>query len=156
MTVVARNFVSVPVRSANDTWKAICEILAGTNSSAAKELLSIAGIASSLIAREAMTSPIVMYGSGPRVRIYCLYHDDAIEGDDSDESSLAFDVTAGDWRMSLPSPVEDLPWVQEALAKKTKRISAREQNTELDETDKDADSSRSIVLKVDREAFFRP
>src|SRR5882724_3223258 len=117
MTVVARKFISVPVRSARETWSAICGILAADgNSEAARELLSVSGVASSLIAREAMTSPIVVHGSGPRVRIYCLYHADAIDGDDSNESDLIFDATDGDWKMSLPCPTDDLDWVQAELA----------------------------------------
>ena len=116
MTVIARTFASVPQRTATETWKAISEVLApDSESAAALELASVSGIASSLITREAMTSPIVVYGSGPRVRIYCLYNDDAIEGDDVREGALPFDATAGDWKMSLPCPLDDLPWVQDAL-----------------------------------------
>ena len=156
MTVTARTFASIPVRSAKETWSSICGILAPRpNSDAAKELLSIAGIASSLIAREAMTSPIVVYGSGPRVRIYCLYHQDASEGDDSNENPLSFDATAGDWKMSLPCSADDLTWVQSALAQKTKRISARDQNSEEIEEIDDTNSSNSFILKLDPEGFFR-
>ncbi len=157
MTVVARKFISVPVRSARETWRAICGILAAdSNSAAARELLSVSGVASSLIAREAMTSPIVVHGSGPRVRIYCLYHADAIDGDDSNESDLIFDATDGDWKMSLPCPTDDLDWVRAELAGKTKRITARDSETKLDEEDSDKNSAQSFVLKLDREAFFRP
>ncbi len=156
MTVIARSFVSIPVRSAKETWGAICGILAPLGGSdAAKELLSVAGIASSLIAREAMTSPIVVHGSGPRVRIYCLYHQEATEGGDSNENPLSSDATAGDWEMSVPCPADDLAWVQSALAEKTKRISARDQNSEVIEENEDTDSTNSFVLKLDPEEFFR-
>jgi|SRR5882762_829860 len=157
MTVLTRKFVSVPVRSGRETWSAICGILAANDSSAgARELLSVAGVASSLIAREAMTSPIVIYGSGPRVRIYCLYHADAVDGDDANESGLIFDATEGDWKMSLPCPVDDLNWVQAELAGKSRRITARDAEAKLEEDDSGTDSAQTFVLKLDREAFFRP
>ena len=157
MTVVARTFVSIPVRSARETWDAICNLVApNPNSAAARELSSVSGVAASLIAREAMTAPIVIYGSGPRVRIYCLYHADAIEGDDSNESALVFDATEGDWQMSLPCPADDLTWVQSELAQRSKRITARDQEAQVGEDETEADSARSFVLKLDEEAFFRP
>jgi hypothetical protein len=157
MTVVARTFVSIPVRSARETWDAICNLVApNRNSGAARELSSVAGVAASLIAREAMTAPIVVYGSGPRVRIYCLYNADAIEGDDSNESALVFDATEGDWQMSLPCPADDLTWVQSELAQRSKRITARDQEAKVGEDETEADSARSFVLKLDEGAFFRP
>jgi hypothetical protein len=103
MTVVARTFCSIPKRSALDTWAAIVDLLAPrAGSDSRRELDSVAGIASSLITREAMTAPIVVYGCGPRVRIYCVYNEDAITGDAASENKLAFDATDGDWHMSLP------------------------------------------------------
>lgn len=156
MTVVARSFISIPVRSARETWKAICELLStDSNSSAARELSSVAGVAASLISREAMTAPIVVYGSGPRVRIYCLYHADAIEGNDSNESPLAFDATDGDWQMSLPCPADDLSWVQSELSKHSQRIKARSQETNVEESERDSKSAQTFVLKLEEEAFFR-
>src|ERR1700758_3069016 len=114
MTVVARTFVSIPVRSAHETWKAICELLApDSNSGPYLELWSVVGVASSLVARETIKdSAIVASGSGPRVRIYCTYHSDAIEGDNSNENALSFNATEGDWRVSLPCHADELEWVQ--------------------------------------------
>lgn len=157
MTVVARQFISVPERTATATWKAISDLLApDSGSPAACELASILGIASSLITREAMTSPIVIYGSGPRVRIYCLYNDDATEGDDANESALAFNATAGDWKMSLPCPKDDLSWVRIALSAKSNRISARDMETSVEDDGDAADiSSSSAAEAVDMEAFFK-
>lgn len=157
MTVVARKFISVPERTATATWKAISDLLApDSGSPAACELASISGIASSLITREAMTSPIVIYGSGPRVRIYCLYNDDATEGDNANENALAFNATAGDWKMSLPCPNDDLPWVRIALSAKSSRISVRDMEASV-EDDGDAidSSSNSAAEAVDLEAFFK-
>lgn len=155
MTVIARRVVSVPERAATTTWEVISRLLAPDPASAgAKELALVAGVASSLITREAMTSPIVLRGSGPRVLIYCLYNESAVEGDEASEAKLPFDATSGDWALSLPCPDEDLSWVQEALAAKSKRISARDMDSPVDD---DASSEKSGASKIDMdlEAFFK-
>lgn len=155
MTVVSRTFISVPERTATATWKAISDLLANEDSDAGRELASISGIASSLITREAMTSPIVVYGSGPRVRVYCLYNDDAIEGDEANESSLAFNPTTGNWKMSLPCPAEDLEWVQNSLCAKSARIAARDMDSSVEEVGKDSRADGAGAQAVDMEAFFK-
>ena len=156
MTVVARRFRSIPERSALETWRAISEVLAPEPSStASEELHAIAGIASSLITREAMRDgAIVVHGSGSRVRIYCLHGEEAITGDNAREQSLAFNATSGDWQMSLPCPAEDLEWVQAALKKRSAKITARDLNADVGEgTDQ---PEKTGGLQVNKEAFFRP
>jgi hypothetical protein len=155
MTVIARRIISVPERTATETWEVISRLLApDTGSLAARELALVTGIACSLITREAMTSPIVLYGTGPRVRIYCLYNEDAVEGDEASESQLSFDATSGDWALSLPCPDEDLAWVQPALAAKCTRISARDMESPVED---DANSEKAVVSasEMDLEAFFK-
>jgi hypothetical protein len=160
MTVVARTFCSIPKRSALETWTAIVSLLAPKDGSAARrELESVAGIASSLITREAMKSPIVVYGCGPRVRIYCVYNEEAITGDAANENKLAFDATDGDWHMSLPCPAEDLDWIAGALAKKTRRITARDQGEAVESED----SSQALkaagndgTASINMEGFLKP
>lgn len=160
MTVVARKFRSVPERTSAETWNAILKLLAaGPDSAAAQEMASVTGVASSLITREAMTAPIIMRGSGPRVRIYCLYNEDAVEGDDANENPLTFDATSGDWQMSLPCPADDLAWVERALAAKSSRITARDMKTSvLDEEENkqcQSDDKPESSDGVDLEAFFK-
>ena len=155
MTVIARRFRSIPERSALDTWCAISELLAAQDgSSSRRELESVEGVASSLITREAMKrSAILVYGSGPRVRVYCLYQEDAITGDDANEQPLGFDATSGDWHLSLPCTAEDLEWVQAALKKKTVRITARDLTVEVEESSKQG--NKATRMQVNKEAFFR-
>lgn len=156
MTVVARRFVSIPERTASATWSAIVTLVAADqNSTAAVELNSVAGIASSLISREAMTYPIVVWGAGPRVRVYCLYNEDAVEGDGANETALSFDSTDGDWNMSLPCPAEDLAWVKDALKAKSKRITARDMETALDDEEESSSRKSAAETAVDLEAFFK-
>jgi hypothetical protein len=155
MSVIARRFASIPERTAMATWKAISALLASDSTSdPARELASVAGIASSLITREAMTAPLVVYGSGPRVRIYCLYNEDAIEGDDGNEAPLSFDATAGDWKISLPCPADDLQWAQNSLKAKSTRISARDMTAPVEDED-DTGEPPAYGTSVDLEAFFK-
>src|SRR4030042_4455501 len=115
MTTISRKIIAIPARSASEAWKVIVNLIAPqTDSDAQRELLETTGIASSLITDEAMKDvPIVVYGVGPRIRIYCLYGEDAITAEKVNEARLPSSPTDGDWTMSLPCPAEDLDWVQE-------------------------------------------
>ena len=157
MTVVARRFRSIPECSALDTWTKITDLLApNAGSDSRRELETIAGIASSIITRDAMkNSALVVSGAGPRVRVYCLHDEDAITGDGANEQSLAFDATSGNWKMSIPCPADDLEWVQSALKKKSTRVTARDMTSDLGEDTSDGTEKPSRSFAVDKEAFFR-
>lgn len=155
MTVIARKIIAIPARSASDTWAVIVDLLASTpDSKARKELSDIAGVASALIAEEAVKAPIVVYGSGPRIRIYCLYGEDAINGEEAREAPLPFNATQGTWHMSLPCPADDLEWVQNALKKRSSHVTARDMATTVDAEKAEGNDAVSAVV-VDTEAFFR-
>jgi hypothetical protein len=155
VTVIARRFASVPERSAVDTWNAIVELIAPEpNSGARNDLAAVAGVACSLIASE-LSAPIVVYGSGPRLRMYCLYGDDAIEGDNVAEGALTYVPTEGDWRMSLPCPEEELEWVQTSL-RSSARVSARHEDEEVDdEKSEDRATGSEGAPTVNLDAFLR-
>lgn len=155
MTTLARRFVSEPIRTATETWKAVVDLLAPDPIiSARKELLDVTGVASSLISAEAIhEDPIVVFGGGPRVRIYGLYGEDAISGEDVNESMLATFVLVGDWSVSLPCPADDLEWVQAALKSHSSRIKAREAGAlVVDDGEEDSGGKSS---SVNLEAFLR-
>ena len=165
MTIIARTFASIPTRSASETWEAIAALIApDTNSAARRELDAVAGTACSCIADETLESdPLVVYGSGPRLRVYALYGDAAIEGDAVNESSLSFVPTDGDWHMSIPCLSEDLGWVQRSLKAVSTHVRARAQGEQLAEDRDGATSADSFLgrndtaapLLVNRDAFFR-
>jgi hypothetical protein len=156
MTVVARRVIATPARPASEAWAVMVNLLApDKQSEARKELESVAGIASNLIADEAFEGAAgVVYGSGPRVRLYCLYGDKAISGDRASESALAFNPTEGDWRMSLPCPAEDLAWVREALKERSSRIIARDMDEDVEEEGDSEGRKASAGFEIDTEAFF--
>ncbi|MDQ3685053.1 MAG: hypothetical protein M3430_05555 [Acidobacteriota bacterium] len=158
MTVLARRIVATPARSAAEAWNVIAELLApDAKSDARREILTVTGIASALIASEAMKeSSIVMSGAGPRIRIRCLYDEDAILGDEAYEQAFATCPTEGAWEMSLPCPADDLKWVQNSLKKHSSNITARELSTEaFIKSTESGEKSAAAEVVVDREAFFR-
>jgi hypothetical protein len=153
MTVYARRIASVPARSAVETWSAVVELIAPDPSSSARsDLAAAAGIAHSVIASE-VEGPFVLFGEGPRVRVYCVYGDDALLDDDVNENPLPHDPTEGDWHLSMPCPPEDLEWVQRKLVSST-RVSARDENADVDDGGY-AESKSPKGLTVDQDAFFR-
>lgn len=147
-TVASRTFRSNPQRDAMQTWTAIVDLLIqGKANDARTELLTVAGVAASVIAEQApKDAAIVVTCDGPRTRIYCLYDDDAIEGSDANEDSLGFDPLKGDWRVSLPCPEDDLAWVQGALKKHSNRISAREIGDAVSADDSTTSETQSLVF----------
>lgn len=158
MSVVSRKLRSIPVRSAADTWKAAAFLLAPVETSDAhKELTSVSGIASSLISSEAMAEAgVVCTGSGPRVRIYCLHDEDAITGEEANESPLQHCPTEDeDWQVSLPCPSEDLDWVRRALKEKSNRISPRDMTERLGPQEENNGNPALASAQVNKEAFLR-
>lgn len=155
-TVYSRTFRSTPERSASDTWQAIVELLTqGKSGTARNELTAVAGIASSLITDQAPKgSPIVVTCDGPRTRIYCLYDEDALEGDQTSEDALGFDPLKGDWAVSLPCPKDELNWVQPALKAHSTRVTARDQAAGITTENASATAAQSLTLNV--EAFLKP
>lgn len=127
-TVVSRTVRSVPWRSARDTWERVVDILTAAGGAAHRaELLSITGVAAAMITEKATAHvPIVVSGGGPRVRVYCLFDEAALDGDGENETALSFNPLEGDWSISLPCPADDLDWVSEALSRKTPRVVARD------------------------------
>jgi hypothetical protein len=153
-TVASRTFRSTPGRDAARTWTAIVDLLTqGKTGETRSELLAVGGVAASVIADQApKDASITVTCVGPRTRIYCLYDDDAVEGSDANEDPLGFDPLKGDWRVSLPCLAEDLSWVQSALKKLSTRITARD----LDETVSNSDdaATKSQMLVFDPKGFL--
>lgn len=157
-TVVSRTFRSVPHRDAHATWTAIVDLLTkGQLTPARNELLSVAGIASSLITDQApKDAAIIVTCDGPRTRIYCLYDDDAIDGSNASEGSLGFDPLHGEWQVSLPCPLDDLAWVASALKKHSTRVTARDIALATTSEDKAAAPASQAALTLDPKGFLRP
>lgn len=154
-TVASRVIRSSPHRDTAGTWDLIVDLLTqGQQGAARTELMSVAGVASSIIAERApKAAAIVATCDGPRTRIYCLYDDDAIDGADAKEDSLGYEPLKGDWAVSLPCSADDLAWVQRALKAKSARITARDESTKLGESESADAKSQGLALNV--EAFLK-
>jgi hypothetical protein len=153
-TVVKRAIASVPGRSADETWRVIVDLLA-PKGPAREELLSVAGVATSIIANMApKDSAIVATCEGPRTRIYCIYDDDAFDADNVNETKLPHDALSGDWAVSLPCQAEDLAWVQAALKRSSTRLTARDASQKLSEDDSTGKASASTDFVVDLQGVF--
>ena len=96
-----------------------------------------------------------MWGAGPRVRIYCVFDDDAITGDDVSEDPLLKSPTDGDWKMSIPCLPEDVTWSTSRLASASTRITARAVDEDVD--DEEATSKTDAPqLTVNVAEFLKP
>ena len=124
MTVVSRSIASTPARTAIETWDRIVGLISKPESDARKELEKVCGMAASVIAEEIPKDfPIVVAESGPRLRIYCVYGEDAILGENCDEDDLSWNPTDGRWQMYIPCSYDDHKWMSEKLASLSSRIS---------------------------------
>jgi hypothetical protein len=156
-TVLARRVASTPLRTASQTWAKITEILAPDPASSARaELLKAAGVACSSISSEATRdAAIVVRGAGPRVRIYCVFDNDAITGDDVTEDALPRSPMDGDWRMSIPCLPEDVAWSSKQLASMSPRISARAMDEDVEEEDAGSNTA-TPALTINAAEFLKP
>ncbi len=154
VTRVRRTFAATPVRSAAATWGAIVDTIAPLGANERATLTSATGVAASLIAAEAWgATPVIVSGVGPQLRIYCSYGEDAILGEDTNEESLSWAPTEGDWRIEMPCPPEDLEWVKAALADCSARLEAVDMTTKRGSATLEA--AASPVPTIDVEAFLR-
>jgi hypothetical protein len=154
MSTIRRDFRASPHRTGAEAWTAIARLLAPKEDSAArKELLSVTGIIGQIISTESVKDyPIVSADSGPRVRIYCIYNEDALDEDSGNEAALAFDATSKDWKVSIPAEAEDMDWSQAELSKCSRRITVREKTEPFKSEDREASPSG---LKVDPNEFLK-
>lgn len=156
MSTVARRIRATPERPASDAWQVIVDLIAPNDGPSRRELLGVEGIASSLISTESpKDAPMVVQGKGPRVRLYCLYDDEAVSGDEANEAKLTDCPTNGEWVMSLPADADDVAWVKDALAKKSTRVTVREKSEAVDDGE-DKKQSATAEAAINMEAFLRP
>lgn len=119
MTVVARRIASIPKRTSVDTWRVIADLLADPGGAAHNELLAVTNVVAMLIADEnTRDTPIIVTASaGPRVRIYTLHEDSALDEDEVQELPLsAYPTDEAEWELSVPCADSDLDFVRSALA----------------------------------------
>ena len=156
-TVVKRVVRGSPHRDSVETWDFIVELLTqGKSGPKRDELLSVAGVASSILTEMApKDAAIVVECKGPRTRIYCLYDEDAIDGSDAKEDALGHDPLEGEWGISLPCPKDDLAWVERALEAKSKRITARDMASKFGSESIEDSKKASADFSFDTSEFLK-
>jgi hypothetical protein len=156
-TVIARRIASTPIRTAAQTWEKIITLLAPDPDSAARrELVHAAGVACAAISSEATKdAAIVVWGGGPRVRVYCAFDEKALAGEGVNEDGLPTSPTTGDWMMSIPCLLEDVAWSKDKLANVSGRIFARAVDDEVHEDGgAPANTTKSAAINVGE--FLKP
>lgn len=122
MSVISRKFAACPARTAGQTWDVIVNIITNGEEKAKEDLNSISGIVASIISDETPKSnAIIVIGTGSRLRIYCLYGDDAIS-DEANEAALTWKLFEAEWEIHFPVEEVDLEWVTKLLKEKGSRF----------------------------------
>lgn len=156
---VRRDIASIPVRSAAETWQAVIDLIARDGSADAKTLKAAASVMESLIADEhAATVPIVVKGVGPRLVIYCLYNEAAMEAD-KDIDPLNWNPTARvDWRMTAPAEAADVAWMNNTLKSRAPRITVHDVTAPPADEEENAGANVTAdqALKIDWGVLGRP
>jgi hypothetical protein len=149
MSIIARKFSACPVRTASSTWNAIVDVVAAASPTARSELILIEGIAASIIADESPArNPITIVGSGPRIRVYCLYEEDG-STEDANESALSWNPFESEWEIYLPVEKEEMNWVRKALSEKGARFKAYEAGTKPVAEEEEGSAVEAKELSID-------
>jgi hypothetical protein len=146
---VRREIASLPVRSVGETWQAIIKLITGEGSVDADTLTAAASVMESLLADEhPATVPIVVKGNGPRLVIYCLYNEAAMEAGTAIDS-LTWNPTGGkDWEITAPCEAADVTWMNDTLKSRAPRIKVHDVAAPPAD-DEAGESGSSQALKID-------
>lgn len=153
-TIVARRFAATPQRTAVETWTAITGLLAPETGTARKELDAVAGIMASIIVSEIPAEhSFIVAGNGPRLRVYCVYGQDAVTGEDCSEDALSWIPAEGDWKVFVPCEPEEVDWLNGALRKHSSRMKAYDitDDRALQQEDSAKDHAKTeVAINVER------
>jgi hypothetical protein len=152
-----REIASVPVRSARETWRAIVDLICGEGSVDRNHLEASASVMEALIADEyPAKTPIVVKGRGPRLVIYCLYGEDAMDLG-NDVVRLNWNPTAGDWTLTAPCEAEDVEWMRKSLDSRGPRIKVHDAAAPPAEDDPESnDAAAAESLKINFGILGKP
>jgi hypothetical protein len=155
MSTVARRFLASPVRLSSIAWEAISNLICQGDARAASEFAKVSGIASSQINdRILKDNPLILKNDGPRLRVYCLYGEDATGGDDKNEDSLSWKPTASEWHVFLPCSAEEYDEMKSILKGKSAKFTLYNIDDGIpDADDTKASETTENVTTIDWGAF---
>lgn len=141
MSIVSRKFAASPARTAADTWNIIVNVIAAESESAKQSLNDITGVIASIISDETpANNAITVIGDGPRLRMYCLYGDDAI-GDEANEATLSWKPFENNWEIYFPVEESDYDWVTKLLKEKNSRFKTYKAGEKIEGEDKEKENN---------------
>ncbi len=157
MSTVARRFLASPVRLSSATWEAITKLICKGQATATVEFEKVSGIASALLNDELFKShPFVVKNKGPRLRVYCIYGQDAIAGEGKNEDALSWDPVTDDWHAYIPCSPDEFKEINKLLKSKTGKFSVYDVDEGLpgeEDTENAAATANARGATVDWEAF---
>ena len=154
MSVVARKVISCPGRTGSETWAVIANLIATSDQSVLSEFNAVAGVVASLIVDEYLQkNPLVVVSKGPRLRIYCLYGEDAVTGEDANEDELSWQPTKSDWMVFLPCPEEELEEMKKILKGRSTHFAVYDLAKGYEDSSESKKSESSPDFEIDLEAF---
>jgi hypothetical protein len=155
MSIISRRFAACPARTASEAWIAIVNVIGAESESVKTQLLDITGLIASIISEETPASnAITVIGNGPRLRVYCLYNEDAI-GDDANEASLTWKPFESNWEIYFPVEKSDYEWVSKLLKEKNTRFKTYKAgegiaDEEAEEKSKSASNFNQLTINLDK------
>ena len=151
MSTIARKIAATPKRTSAETWQVICELLYPSEDSDKKTLESISGVAAAIISDQAPEEdPFVVTGNGPRLRIYCLYGEDALSGENSNEEPLVTSPFSENWHLYIPCKSGDISWVNNLLSSVSSNVTVYEVGKDLNLSE---ENKNSQALSINMEGF---
>ena len=150
---VRRDIASIPLRSAEETWTEYKKLVTGAGSVDAGQFDAAATVMTSLITDEAFRDePLTLTGVSHRLVVYLLHGHDALEAG-ADIDKLAWNPTAGDWKLFVPCPEEQCDWAKKTLAARAPRFIVLKPGEKVKEEEETA--AAEAALGVDWEVFRR-
>ena len=147
MTTLARRIASVPVRTSTETWEAVCDLLSPSGTPINEKLRAVTSVAGMLIAEEySATDAIVATGSGPRVKVYTVHGDDAIDALAEETPLSASPCAEAGWEVSFPCSSVDLDEIKLALkALPNFTVHLSDSDTMAEPIDRRSDGAKPII-----------
>lgn len=154
MSTVRRTIISNPERTSIETWTKITGIVCGEDKNAKKEFNSVSNVICSLLPEELMkANPMIVKGAGSQLRVYCLYGEDAMTGEDANEDDLSWEITAKSWTAYLPCSQTELAWYEKALSNASDNFKVYDFEKGIETEEATTKQNNSSTFKIDKEAF---
>ena len=151
---VRRDIASIPLRSAVGTWTEYKKLVTGAGSVDVGQFDAAASVITSLITDEGFKDePLTLTGVSHRLVVYILHAHDALEAG-ANIDKLAWNPTAGDWKLFIPCPEEQYDWAKKTLATRAPRFVVLKPGEKVKEEEEDADTAKAAV-DVNWEVFGR-